>query len=504
MSRRTLAASIAGTQCRCLIRSAGGARVMAGFQDYEAYDALGLAALVETGDVSPRELLEEALVRVDAINPRLNAIAVLAVDAARDSINRGLPDGPFKGVPFLLKDLGAEAIDLPSHKGSTLFKDTVYKHDSEIVRRLRATGLVMFGRTTSPELGIGAVTEAKVYGGPTRSAWNLDHTPGGSSGGTGAAVSSGIVPAAHGSDGGGSVRIPASSSGLFGMKPTRARLPDGPTSGEGWAGMAIGGFLTRSVRDSAALLDATSGPDLGAPYWAPPLKSSFSDAIATPPPRQKIAFSKRSFTGGALHPDCLTALERTAKLLAELGHHVEEATPKLDLMPLMQAWTKIVACGTALTVREKIKQLGRPLQPGDVEAVTHGAIALSKTVSGSDYLAAVNMVHRAGRDLAGFFGEYDLLLTPTLAEPPAKIGRFAPDNEDFVDYRLGPTGLLPYSPFTAVFNATGQPAMSVPLHWNDDGLPIGLHLAGRFGEDELLMALAAELENASPWFDRRP
>lgn len=271
---------------------------MTSLLDYENYDATGLAALVAKGEVSPKELLQAALMRVDALNPKLNAIAVQAVDAAIKAIDDGLPDGPFKGVPFLLKDLGAEAIDIPSHKGSRLFHDTRYDYDSELVRRLKATGLVIFGRTTTPELGVGAVTEAKAYGGPTRSAWDLDHTAGGSSGGSGAAVSSGILPAAHGSDGGGSIRIPASSSGLFGMKATRARLPDGPASGEGWAGMAIGGFLTRSVRDTAALLDAVAGPDLGAPYWAPPLKGSFMAAIQRPPARQKIAFSTRSFTGG--------------------------------------------------------------------------------------------------------------------------------------------------------------------------------------------------------------
>lgn len=477
---------------------------MASLGDYETFDALGLAALVAAGEVTPKELLEAALMRVDALNPKLNAIANLAVDMATKAIESGLPAGPFKGVPFLLKDLGAGAIDYPSNLGSRLFQDTSYGYDSEIVQRLKATGLVIFGRTTTPELGVGPITEAKVYGGPTRSAWNLDHTAGGSSGGSGAAVSAGILPAAHGSDGGGSVRIPASSSGLFGMKATRARLPVGPAVGEGWGGMAIDGFLTRSVRDSAALLDATAGADLGAPYWAPPLKGSFMAAIQQPPARQKIAFSTLSFTGEPLHPDCKVAVEAAAKLCADLGHEVDEATPSFDLMPLMQAWTTIVACGTALSVREKVKARGRALEPDEVEAVTRGAIALAQSISGSDYLAAINTVHRFGREIAGFFQGYDLLLTPTLAEPPARIGRFAPNNEDFADYRLGPTGLLPYSPFTAVFNATGQPAMSVPLSWNEEGLPIGLHFAARFGEDERLMALARELELASPWFDRRP
>ncbi len=477
---------------------------MASFADYEDYDATGLANLVAKGDISPTELLETALSRCEMLDPKLNAIAAFAVDTAKEAIKGSLPDGLLKGVPFLLKDLGAEAIGYPSHSGSVLFKDTSYTYDSEIVRRLKATGLVIFGRTTSPELGVGAVTEAKVYGGPTRSPWNLKHTAGGSSGGAGAAVASGILPAAHGSDGGGSVRIPASSSGLFGMKATRARLPDGPASGEGWAGMAIAGFLTRSVRDSAALLDAVSGPDLGAPYWAPPLQNNFMEAIQRPPARQKIAFSTLSFTGEPLHPNCKNAVESAAKLCADLGHDIEEASPRLELMPLMEAWATIVACGTALSVREKVRTRGRPLDPDEIEAVTRGAITLSDRISGADYLASVKKIHQFGREVAAFFENYDLLLTPTLAEPPAKIGRFAPDNEDFLDYRLGPNGLLPYSPFTPVFNATGQPAMSVPLSWNEDGLPIGIHFAGRFGEDDTLMALAAELESASPWFDRRP
>ena len=477
---------------------------MAGFSDYEAYDATGLAALVAKNDVSPKELLEAALCRVDQLNPELNAIAALATERAEEAINGGLPEGPFRGVPFLLKDLGAEAIGYPSSKGSALFKETAYDYDSEIVRRLKAAGLVIFGRTTSPELGNGPVTEAKVYGGPTRSPWNLDHTAGGSSGGAGAAVAAGILPAAQGSDGGGSIRTPASCSGLFGMKATRARLPEGPASGEGWAGMSIAGFLTRSVRDSATLLDATAGPDLGAPYHAPSLEGTFSQAISKPPARQKIAFSTKTFTGAPLHPDCRAAVEAAAKLCSDLGHHVEEADPIFDVTTLMQAWTRIVATGLARAVNAKLRALGRPLESGDVETVTASALAYAKTISGEDYLGAVDEIHHFGREIAAFFEDYDLLLTPTLAEPPAKIGRFSPDREDFIDYRLGPDGILPYSPFTPIFNASGQPAMSVPLATSSAGLPIGIHIAGRFGADLLLIALAAELENAAPWFDRRP
>lgn len=474
------------------------------FAEYDACDALGLADFVVKGEVTPKELLETAIDRLEEVDPRLNAIAHLAVDAAMATIESGVPEGPLSGVPFLLKDLGAAAIDVPSSSGSRLFENTTHSVDSALVTRLKRAGLVVFGRTTSPELGVGPITEAKVYGGPTRSPWNPDHTAGGSSGGSGAAVAAGIIPAAHGSDGGGSIRIPASCSGLFGLKPTRARVPAGPLAGEGWAGMAVDGFLTRSVRDSATLLDAVAGPDLGAPYHPPPLETGFVKAIERPPARQKIAFSFKSFAGEPVHPDCRTAIEKAAALLADLGHHVEEADPSPDLMPMMQAWARIVACGTTLSVRQKVEARGRPLDPDEVEGVTRGAIALAETVSGADYLQVVNQVHRFGREIAAFFESYDLLITSTLAEPPAKIGRFAPHSEDFLDHRLGPTGILPYSPFTPAFNASGQPAMSVPLHWNDAGLPIGVHIAARFGADETLIALAAELEAAAPWFGRRP
>jgi amidase/6-aminohexanoate-cyclic-dimer hydrolase len=471
---------------------------------YEQYDAVGLAELIQRGEAAPEELLEEALKRVEALNPEVNAVTMVQEKVARRLIEEGLPDGPLKGVPFLLKDLGAEAIDFPSNSGSRLFAGTRYAQDSSIYVRLKAAGLVTFGRTTSPEGGVGPVTEAAVYGGPTRNPWNLDRTPGGSSGGAGAAVAAGIVPAAHGSDGGGSVRIPASSCGLFGFKATRARLPDGPYVGEGWAGMAIDGFLTRSVRDTAALLDATEGPDLGAPYVAPPLKESFIAALGRNPQRLKIAFATTSLTGQPIDPECRIAVEQTARLLEDMGHHVEEALPNADTRGMMQAWTKIVACGTALSVDSALKKRGRPLAEGEVEGIARGAIAYARTLSGADYLEAVGKVHAYGRELAAFFVGYDILLTATLAEPPARIGRFDHRPEDYVDYRMGSGRVFDYSPFTAAFNASGQPAASLPLHWTADGLPVGIHLAAAFGADELLMGLCARIEEAAPWFARRP
>lgn len=317
---------------------------------------------------------------------------------------------------------------------------------------------MVFGRTASPEGGIGPVTEASVYGAPTRNPWDLSRTSGGSSGGSGAAVAAGIVPGAHGSDGGGSVRIPASNSGLFGFKPTRARLPDGPYAGEGWAGMATDGFLTRSVRDQAALLDACHGPDPGAPYHAPPLRGTYLGACDVAARPLRVALLTTSLGGAALHPDCVTAATSTAALLHEMGHEVfEVAPPPADTDGMMLAWCKIVACGTALWIDSKLAALGRGLLPGDVQGVAASAREWAATISGAEYLAAVGKVHAYGREMAHWFGGFDLLLTPTMAEPPAEIGRFTHDRDDYLGYRTAPDGVFAYSPFTAAFNATGQP-----------------------------------------------
>ena len=395
-------------------------------QDYDSHDATALAALVSAGEVTPDELLDAALDRVAAWNPTLNAVVLIQQDRARALIRAGLPDGPFRGVPFLLKDLGAEAVGFPGHNGSRLEADTAYARNSAIYDRIAATGMVTFGRTTAPEGGIGPATEAAVYGGPTRNPWDPSRTPGGSSGGSGAAVAAGIVPMAHGSDGGGSVRIPASSCGLFGFKATRARLPDGPFAGEGWAGMAIDGFLSRSVRDSAAMLDACEGADLGAPYAAPPLAGGFRAAIGCPPRRMRVALCATTFAGEPVDPDCRAAAEDAARLLEGLGHEVVEARPRADHTGMMRAWTRIVACGTALSVRRSLADLGRDLRPGDVEGVTRGAMRHAEGLSGADYLAAVGKIHAYGREMAAFFVDHDILLSPTLAEPPARIGPLCP------------------------------------------------------------------------------
>ena len=469
--------------------------------DLGASDATELAGMVARGEVTPTELLDAALAAVDQRNPALNAVVLVQEGAARQAIAQGLPPGPFRGVPFLLKDLGCEAVDFPGHNGSRLVANTVYKGDSAIFARMRATGVVTFGRTTSPEGGIGAATESAVYGGPTRNPWNLDHTSGGSSGGAGAAVAAGIVAFAHGSDGGGSVRIPASSCGLFGFKPTRARLPDGPFAGEGWAGMSIDGILTRSVRDTAFMLDACCGPDLGAPYVAPPLLRSHADAISRPPRRLRVAVCDTTLTGAAIDPQVAEAVRATGRLLESMGHHVEPGRPQADVPMMMRAWTDIVAVGTALSIRTALD--GRNLHDL-VEGVGRGTLTHTDSLAPTRYLEAVGEIHAFGRQMAGYFHDGpDILLTATLAEPPAKVGRFSHDTEDYVAYRTGPGGIFEYSPFCAIFNASGQPAASLPLAMSASGLPIGLHLAAPYGNDEELISLCAEIERAQPWAARR-
>lgn len=469
-------------------------------------DATETAALIARGEASATELLDAALAATRRLNPALNAVILVQEDVARRAIAAGLPRGPFTGVPFLLKDLGAEAREFPSHLGSRLFANTRFDRDSALFIRMAATGVVTFGRTTAPEGGVGTATEAAVYGAPTRNPWNPEHTPGGSSGGAAAAVAAGIVPFAHGSDGGGSVRIPASNCGLFGMKPTRARLPDGPYAGEGWAGMAIEGFLTRSVRDTAVMLDACHGADPGAPYWAPPLRSSHADAISRPPRRLRVMLCDTAFDGTPIDPAVAQEVRTAAALLEALGHHVEPGRPRADVGMMMRAWTDIVAVGTALSIRATIGD--RLPGPDETEGVTRGACRHAATLHPTRYLQAIGEIHAFGRQMAAVFDPADgagcdIILTATLAEPPARVGRFAHATEDYVAYRMGPAGIFAYSPFCAAFNASGQPAASVPLGMVG-GLPVGIHLAARFGDDETLIALCAELERAAPWAGRVP
>ena len=516
-------------------------------EEYDTHDATALAALVRRGETTPDELLDVALAIARERDPALRMLAHLDEGAARRRIAAGLPDGPLAGVPFLLKDLGAESVDFPSGGGSRLLANTRHPRDSTLVRRLNAAGLVTFGRTTAPEGGIGPATESALYGAPTRNPWDRSRTAGGSSGGAGAAVAAGVVPAAHGSDGGGSVRIPASCCGLFGFKATRARLPDGPYAGEGWAGMAIDGFLSRSVRDSAALLDAVAGADQGAPYHAPPLRRGFVAAVPDVLPRLRVGLVDTAFDGTPIDPAVREAVHDAARLLEDLGHRVEPLRLSVDVAGMTRAWTAIVACGTAVWIDAALARLGRALptttrraprplgtgarahdfgsrlpaggrdrarlRPRDgrvVFAAEPSTGEASAVLGGAEPVATggasgASVLHTlAGDAVPGV----DVLLCATLAEPPARVGRFAHDRPDYVDYRLGADGVFAHSPFTAVFNASGQPAASLPLHWTPEGpgrpsLPIGVQLACAFGEDERLMSLCAELEAARPWFGCR-
>jgi len=469
-------------------------------KDYESYDALGLAELIRNGEAKPSEVLEAAIARLEERNPKLNAVVIPMIDEARAAAAGDLPEGPFRGVPFLLKDLHLLASGARTSFGCRLFEDFVADHDSEIVTRYQKAGLVIFGKSASPEFGFTTTTESKLFG-QTRNPWNTDHTAGGSSGGAAAAVAGGILPLANASDGGGSIRIPASCCGLFGMKPTRARTPAGPDAGEGWSGMSSVHAVSRSVRDSAALLDASAGPDLGAPYWAPPPERPYLEEVGRPAGRLRIAFQSQTFNGAETHPDCAAAVAEAARLCAELGHQVEESPLRVDADALGQATGTIIAANLRFVVEDRAAILGREFTEEDLEPVTYLTVNRAAETGSTEYARSIRVIHGIGREVARFMERYDVLLTPTMATPPLPLGVLSLSNPDFGEV-LGQ--LLMTIGFTQLFNAAGNPAMSVPLAWNDAGLPIGVQFAGRFGDEATLFRLAGQLEQARPWFDRRP
>lgn len=470
---------------------------MASFPDYEAHDGLGLAALVARGEVSAEELLEAAIERIEARDPQVNAIAHKLYDHAREAIAAGLPQGPFTGVPYLLKDLATPLAGTPCENGSRLFAGWVDREDGPLVARSKAAGLVILGKTTTSEHGLSVTTETQ-HCGPTRNPWNLNHSSGGSSGGAGAAVAAGMVPLAHGSDGGGSIRIPAAHCGLFGLKVTRARTP----SGEGWAGLATHHALTRSVRDSAALLDATHGITPGYPYAAPAAKRSFLEEVGADPGRLRVAWSWRhTMPNVTVEPDCRTAVEQAAKLAESLGHHVEEAAPDLDHQAIDKAMMTIVCANSAAFLDQGHPSENRSVRRDEVEQLAWDAAERGRGYSGTDYIRAVETCHRVSRDLAAFLEHYDLLLTPTTAAVSPPIGLLDPNREDTEGLIAD---IAPYIAFTRVLNMSGQPAASLPLHWSDDGLPVGVQIVGRFGDEATILRLASQFEAAKPWFDRRP
>ena len=469
------------------------------FDEYRRHDATALAGLVAKGDVSAEEVLEAAIARAEQVNPAIHAIVHKQYARARSAVVAGLPSGPLKGVPYLLKDLGFLEKGEPATLGSSLFKDFVADHDSAYVTRCKRAGLVIMGRSSSPEFGLNPNTEPRLYG-SCRNPWNLEHSAGGSSGGAAAAVIAGILPVAHATDGGGSIRIPAAQCGLFGLKPSRGRMSLAPDAGEGWGGLSIGHVVSRSVRDSALMLDCTAGSEPGDPYTAPTPERSFVEALGRPPRKLRIAMALDDHRGGKLHPECAKAVTGAAKLCASLGHTVEEVDAPLDLVALRPMNTIISAANIARVLGLRWKALGREPNAQDVESVTWAVYNRGLKVSGVEYVEAIAAVHAAGRKLAAFLANWDVLLTTTLPSPPPKLGYFDQngDVQTFVDR------VTTYLSITPLHNSTGTPAMSVPMHWTADGLPVGVHFAGRYGEEATLLRLAAELETAQPWFNRLP
>ena len=473
---------------------------MGGFTEYTEYDALQLAELVRSGQVSAEEILEAAIERIEALNPALNAVVTKVYDQARAAAARIDRNAPFAGVPFLLKDLGGAQAGVPLSAGSRFFAHAATPVDAEIVVRHKRAGLMILGRTNTPEFGLSATTEPVLFG-PTRNPWDLSRTSGGSSGGSAAAVAARLVPLAHASDGGGSIRIPASCCGLFGLKTTRNRNSYAPYAGEGLAGCSVEHALSRSVRDSAALLDATAGPAPGDPYYAPPPARPFLEEVGATPGQLRIALATDAFNGMAVHPDCVAAATEAAKLCEELGHRVEEASPAFDGPGLDENYNRIFAVNAAANIRLRARALGKELRPDAFERVTWAMVELASRISGPDYVQMLNRLHGISREIAVFFETYDVLLTPTLAEPPIRLGVLDMMSEDFDAYT---ERLWRFTPFTYPFNVTGQPAMSVPLFWNGAGLPIGAHFVARYGDEATLFRLAGQLEAARPWAERRP
>jgi amidase len=495
--------------------------VMSGFGDYDRYDGLGLAQLVRKHEVTPRELVEEAISRIERLNPQLNAVIHKMYDSARRAAEGNLPEGPFWGVPFMLKDLLALDAGVPMRLGSRFHQDFVPDHDSEMVRRFKAAGVIVVGRTNTPEYGLAPVTEPELFG-PTQNPWNLARTSGGSSGGSGAAVAARMVPLAHGSDGGGSIRIPASCCGVFGLKPTRGRNPFGPDLGDAWHGLSCDHVLTRSVRDSAAMLDATAGPDVGAPYYAPPPDRPFLEEVGADPGKLRIAFTDQPLLPGVVHEDCVRGLEMTVALCRDLGHEMVEAAPEVDGHAFAQHFATLVYGETSAAIVEAQELQGRKATSRAFESTTWAAALLGNRVRAGEFAWAVRHLKSSARQIAPFFEKYDLLLTPTLARPPVVTGELQLRGIEALALNLlcrlnagGPLHALSrltspadeifaFIPFTPPFNATGQPAMSVPLYWSDKGLPIGMQFVGRYGDEATLFRLAGQLEQAKPWFDRSP
>ena len=469
-------------------------------------DATAQAELVRRRALTPRELVDAAIARCEHLNPQLNAVTLPALEQARERAASALPSGPFQGVPFLMKDLGGLEAGRRFTAGMRCLKDANWTEatNAYITDKFLAAGLVILGRTNTPELGLLPTTEPLAFG-ATRNPWRPSHSPGGSSGGSAAAVAAGIVPAAHASDGGGSIRIPAAHCGLVGLKPTRGRSSFGPGAGERWNGFSSEFVVTRSVRDAAALLDVTTGPMPGDPYAAAPPAQPYTASLRTPPRRLRIGLMRTAppDRGFELHPDCRAAAEHAARLLEGIGHAVEEAHPDaLDDVGALGHFVTIVAANIARVLDATADKIGRPLVPGDVEPLTWAIAERGRDLPATQLLASLEAVHAFGRRLARWWsGGFDLLLTPSTAQPPPELGQLiSTADQPF----LGFMRAAPFGAYTTAFNLSGQPAISLPLHWTADGLPVGAQLVAATGREDLLLQVAAQLEGAAPWHDRRP
>ena len=482
-------------------------------------DATELARRVRAGEVSSVELVDAAIAAIEQVNPLLNAVVHRMYDSAREAAKKPLSAAPFAGVPMVVKDFDGFVAGEPFTASTRFLAGFVPDHDAEVIARLRRAGLVFLAKTNLPELALLGTTEP-AWRGATRNPWHTDHSTGGSSGGSAALVAARAVPVAHGGDGGGSLRIPASSCGLVALKTTRGRIPTGPDLGEGWGGYVQFGTLTRSVRDTAALLDVLAGPMPGDPYAAPLHEGSFLDELARPPGRLRVAFTTRSFFGKNTDRACADAVTQTAGWLRDLGHEVEEAHPEFDRDALVLAYLVQVGVGTAAEIDDMARWVGKTPRASDFEPATWFLRQVGQAMGGVDLQRARDAVQKAGRQMASFHQRYDVLISPTLAHPPVRLGELGLKPSDRL--ALAALRALPIrpailaaltqlandnfekAPNTQLFNQTGQPAISLPLHMNAAGLPIGVQLSAGFGDEATLLRMAAQLEQARPWIDRRP
>ncbi|MFJ8861394.1 amidase [Streptomyces sp. NPDC102451] len=456
-------------------------------------DAVATAEAVRSGASDARTVTEEAIARIQALDPALGAVVHTRFEAARADVAAGLPDGPLRGVPMLVKDLGTDVAGLPATGGSRLFADVTARHDSELVARYRRAGAVVLGTTNTPELGLNASTEPALFG-PTRNPWSTSHSPGGSSGGSAAAVAAGMVPVAHASDGGGSIRIPASACGLFGLKPSRGRVPPAPRPTT-LSGLVSGHHaLTMTVRDSALLLDVAAGPRLGDAYTAPPPAEPFAETARRAPGRLRIGLLTALPDGPDVHPACAGAARAAGLLCERLGHEVVETTARYRPADVARTSGVLMGADIVAQIEARLAVLGRSLANNDIEPFTRVVYETYRALPAADVSRALRRAQEIGWEVGAAFHRFDVLLSPTLARPTPLLGTLDTTDPESI-YRHASD----CSAFTSVHNVTGMPAMSVPLGRDDDGLPVGVQFAAPLGGEGVLLALAAQLEQEAPW-----